>query len=333
MKKVLFIILFFLLTVAACAPAVKVKRWAAAKYDIQNVKSVGFMNFNARLNADSRAGMIVPEALEKGLVKNGYFTVSPRILDHYEETIKIEGMDPKDMLVIGGKPKVDAVIRGEVSAYYVDVARSTKKVQREVVSGYRTEYYMEDGVQKSKEVPIKVKKDFVEPYVVKKAQVDFSVDVQNEKEKKSIGQGRFKNESSEDAVGDSDIARLSSDNSMLTSILDGLTKAFVNEMAPHEVRYTIKLEKVAACKDAHKQAKKGVWDEALACWQGVYPETASTKYNIGVFYEAAGDYEEAYDCYREAQRLENKPLYFQAASRANAYAIDAKRLRSQVEGK
>ncbi|MBU0706692.1 tetratricopeptide repeat protein [Patescibacteria group bacterium] len=332
MKKLLFIIVCLLLTAVACAPTVKVKRWAAAKYDIKGVKKVGFMNFNTRLNAGTRAGMIIPETLEKGLVENGYFKVSSRIQDSYDETIKIEGMDPKDMLVVGGKPDVDAVVRGEVSAYLVDSQRSTKTVQREVVSGSRTEYYTENGVQKTREVPVKVKKDFIEPYVVKKALIDFSVDVQNEKERKSIGQGRFRDEKSEDAVGNSDIARLSSDDSMLKSILNGLTKAFVSEMAPHEVRYTIKLEKVEQCKDSNKLAQKGQWDDALSCWQGVYPETASTKYNIGVFFEATGDFEEAYNSYREAMRLENKQFYFQAASRANAYTIDVKKLQSQVEG-
>lgn len=329
MRRCWFFIIVLLLTAAACAPTVKVKRWESAKYDIKGIRKVGFTNFNTRLGAEAKASYVIPTALESALAKNGYFEISPRVDSFVEPLVKFDP-PPKDMLVIG-KPNADAVVKGEVTAYYVDAKSDTRKVEREETTGTRSEIYYENGVQKTRDVPIKVKKVYHEPYLKKRALIDFSVDVINLKTNKSIGHGRFKDEKTVDAQGQGSVERIEGNDNMLSDVLEKLSRLFVMEMAPHQMEYGVEIKKIDQCEQAHKQVKGGDWDSALACWRGMDPPSAEAWYNVGVYYESVGDYKGAYDYYRRALQMKNDDFFVKAAGRANAYQKDAERLGEQVE--
>lgn len=309
-KHYLTIFIVSVVFISCASPKFAVKRMAPARYNITDIKSIGLMNFSSE-NRDLEDGAaIITNNIENKLAGNGFF-------DLRHMSVRTTPVIFPDLIAENGKnAAVDAVVFGLIDQYGSWTNRTVKKVEELQSTGrYRTEYYVENGVRKSKQVEIKNKIIKNIPVEERNASVSFRVYVLRSGDAKYIGRDTITDSRSVSAEGREDIGRLQTERSMLRELVNGLTERFVSFITPHEVTDYIKLKSSKSVKPGIKLAKGGDWDGAINYWEDVVqtnPNDHVAIYNLGAANEYQRNYQKARDYYRDAMRISNQGLYNEA---------------------
>lgn len=332
MKKHYFIIFIVSILFVSCAsPKFAVKRMAPARYNISGIKSVGLMNFSSE-NQDMEDGAaIITNNIENKLAGNGFF-------DLKHMPAKTNPIIFPDLLAESGRNAgVDAVIFGLVDQYGSWSNRTVKKVEEVQSTGrYRTEYYTESGIRKSRQVEIKNKIIKNVPVEERRASVNFRVYVLRSEDTKYIGRDTIADTKSTSAEGRDDIDKLQSERSMLRDLTNNLTDRFISFITPHEITDYIKLKSSKSVKPGIKLAKKGDWEGAADFWETVSqsnPGDHVAIYNLGAASEYQKNYQKARDYYRDAMRISNQGLYNEAWVRVHDIIGQNEKLKGQLKNR
>lgn len=325
-------ILLLILLFTGCATLkISVKRMAPAKFDITGINKVGIMNYGSEQSSYEAFAKVLTSTIETKLIAQNFFHSVTRINRTSGPVIM-----PQHIADIGKEERVDLVIFGVVESYGSSTRHDTKKVEEEVHTGiYRTEYYVDNGVQRSRQVEIIEKKIKHVPTAERRAALSFKSYALRPIDEKYVGKDLLQDSRRVRAEGDSDIRSMPSEQSMLNDLTARLTDIFITHVTPHEVTEVIKLKGNGKCKDGMKLAKAGDWEGAMDSWQNILnsnPNDDLANYDLGVANEYFKNYEQAREYYREAMRISNKSLYNEAWVRVHDIIQQNEKLKKQMQG-
>jgi len=110
-------------------------------------------------------------------------------------------------------------------------------------------------------------------------------------------------------------ADLPDDGKIISDLLDDVTGQFVAAISPHRVERRKVLDKEGGrcTKRGVQLAQAAMWDEAIVEWRKAVlndPRDAAAHNNLGIAYERAARFEDAWQAYREAIRLDPDHLAY-----------------------
>ena len=287
-----------------------------AQYDVpESVKQVAVVRFKALKRTDETYGEVAAAKLNEALIESGAYQVyGRRNLDKIieEQDFRESGMALANK-VRTKLPSVDAIITGSVDAgaQYVTEPQS---VYDPVSNTTRT---------------VMVR------HLIAEATLSFEMlEVNTGRVIASVGE--VAKYDSHDDVGLRALAammggvpqpKLPPPNTKLKELIDQCVDRFVAKIAPHPVRFKVKLSsgKSDLVKTGNKFAKSGQWAEAAEFYrQAIAADTAGedhgAHFNLAVALEAQGKLKEAIAEYRKAIRIKPDKKYIQGLARVRRLA-------------
>ncbi len=246
---------------------------------------------------------------------------------HNLSLTQLEHADSSQLKEYGNLLKIDGLLFCDLRALAMDFeAQGTEKVEREVWTGEYERDELGEIIFQENENGEKVKKKKLkvkildQQFQIRKAQIEVFfrlVDV-------DVG-GLIKSwDKVEYYVDNSTLGQqseqLPTEDEIKDMLISRLIDSFVSEISPklHFVSYPLETG-FAEIDSGAVYARLGEWDTALNIWEQVekkYPNNASVYYNIGMAYEATGDYKSAEMHYLKASLFNTEEkLYKKAVKR------------------
>ena len=295
---------FFLL--AGCAgPTVTYHRVEPAEMDLKGVKRIA-------INRVYGPGSdVIREYIANAIVQSGKFEL--------DEMGQADGFLTVRVLRYGCRDK-----------------RGTKRVQEERGTGryhkVKERKYGLFGPEEWVEREIMEKVWVTKPYLVRYCSVKASFEftrVDGTVLATKVEQENYKKE----AVGDEEIAALPLQEEILNQLTDTVIQRLMTRIVPHEVTETRELEFGSCVGAGNKAAQVGDWHTAIELYRPCTQkrdEAPAAYYNMGVAYEAGGDYVKAIAMYKKAVALRPCAKFSEALVRARKALADRQRLKARL---
>lgn len=311
--------IIFLGIIAGCAFQIPVLRVKPADWDVSGITKLGISTSND--SASSKE--YVQEFAQK-----------------LKETLERKRFFQAIYLLEGAKNKshpLDAVLNIRTNLTHVTRESGMERVEREEETGRRVkETYYENGQEKLREVPEKIKRIYYIPYAIKKASVDLRIHYRSLRPQGETKELQLRNQGKEIAVGDEQIQAIRSDEEMVQAVSNPLIIQLANKLVPHMIGEKIKLASHSACQPGLEDAKQGNWAEAVESWKGVIQSddtNHAAHYNLGVAYEALKNYPAALSSYQKALTYSSRGMYQKALDRIKEVMEEDQRLQRQLRGR
>lgn len=133
-----------------------------------------------------------------------------------------------------------------------------------------------------------------------------------------------------EAVGDDQIAGLPLEDEILNDLTSQVTSRLMARIVPHVVTETRVMDYGDCLSAGNKAAQAGDWETALELYRPCASDpksAAGAYYNMGVAYEAAGNFSKAIQMYKKATSLKPCTKYSEALVRARKALADRERLK------
>ncbi len=327
MKRYLAVAAILVFAVVSCGPVfVMIRRTEKPRLEIPAIKRVAVVDFADPNNRVQ--GSAVGNVLVSKLAEQGYYDMMEREKINSvmaEHKFNLTGaVDPNTVKQLGGLLGVDAIITGEILAYKVETSKRIEKVERKEGTGRYEEVEKTNPFTKKK---YKVKEEIMKTVLVDEERTTKSgtvsinyrlIDIESGKVVASKSQSASYNKWFKDNVP--------GDDQILSGLLNQVTDAFVGDISPHYVNVAKRLMKSKADPNGigSKYAKAGDWQRAAEIWERAVASMSGDPglwHNIGVAYEAMGNYDKALEVYRKASDLDPvNEMYIQdQAGVKNAY--------------
>ncbi|MBI5299554.1 MAG: tetratricopeptide repeat protein [Deltaproteobacteria bacterium] len=311
--------LMFVTGLSACAYKVPVLRIKAAKMDVAGVRKIGIM---------------VTETLSSESNKN-----VREFASKIQEALQMKRFFSEVHLLGNGTlhKQMDAILDVHPQKMQVSVQSGIEKQIVEEETGKKIiENYTENGQQKTREVPEKIRKIYDVPYVEKETEISLTVDFIPSKKGNSSRSITLKNSTETRALGMEQIHSIPSDEVLLNSASNPLVTQLLGDLIPQIVAEKIKLATNPDCVRGLQKVKQGDWKGALESWQAVAasnPANHAAYYNIGVAFEALKNYSASILAYQKAVSLSDRKQYKKAVLRLKDVIKENERLKNQLEGR
>lgn len=318
MKKVIVICLF-MECVSACAYKVPVLRMKAAKMDVAGVRKIGIMVADTSSSESNKNAREFAVKVQEVLQRKHFFS-EVNLLDNatlHKQMDAILDIHPQKMQVS---------VQNGIEQHIVE-EETGKKI---------LETYIENGQQKTREVPEKIRKVYDVPYVEKEAEISMIVDFIPSKKGKASRSITLKNSAEARALGMQQINSILSDETLLNSASNPLVAELLGDIIPQIVAEKIKLATNPDCVLGVQKVKQGDWKGALESWQAVVasnPANHAAYYNIGVAFEALKNYSSAMPVYQQAVSLSDRKQYKKAVLRLEEVIKEDEHLKNQLKGR
>lgn len=318
-KHVQIFISLFLLFLSACAYKVPVLRMRPAAMEVAGVQKIGVYPVPNRTAH--------PQALEK-------------LGEKIKETLRLRQFFGEVRLVSDpakGAKGLDALFRFDPLRFAVltDEGEYQQEVWEETGRKVQ-ETYEEDGEEKTREVPEKVLRIYLIPYVRKRIEVKLAAELVNLHDQKMLGKRQFENRLALEARGETQIRNLVFDEILLLETANPLLGPIADELVPHLVGEKVKLAAHAACQPGVERVKQGDWRGALTAWQevvGADPANHAAHYNIAIAQEALKNYLAAMNAYQEALKYSDRKMYRNAVARLKEVIEEDEKVQAQMRGR
>jgi hypothetical protein len=325
MKKYLALAAILVLAAVSCGPViVSLKRTEKPRLEIPAIKRVAVVDFVDPYRRNLGPG--VGNVLVSKLAEQGYYEMMEREKINSvmsEHKFNLTGaVDPNTVKLLGGLLGVDAIITGEILAYKVETSKRIEKVERKVGTG---QYEIVEKTIRGKKV--QEKKEIMKTVLVDEERTTKSGTVSINYRLIDIASGKVVASKSQTASYSKWFKdNAPGDDQILSGLLNEVTDAFVGDISPHYVNVTKRLMKSKADpKDiGSKYARAGDWQRAAEVWERSalsLPKDPGLWHNIGVAYEALGNYDKALESYIKASELDpaNEVYIQDRAGVRNAY--------------
>lgn len=316
------------------APVARFQTLRPAELDVRGIERVAVADFDGI----PQSGRMVAAKLTEGIVSNGHFQMFEReklesILTERKFS-QSEHVDPAtaNKLKLAG---VDGLIFGIVDVYSVDDQTGITKVETTVKTGEYETVVEKDRNGKTREVQKEiVKKVLVDRgHVIRKGTMGVTFRMANVNTGQIVAVKAETVHFSQQAWDD-ETEKLPAKEMILESLSQQVAHRFLSQIQPQYVVRTAQFEKNEAAETAVaiKYAQAGLWDEAATTFRSVTvagPAVSSAHYNLGIAYDALGQYDVAAASIQRAIRLEPKDKYIQVLAQVQRNSRDAARLREQ----
>jgi curli biogenesis system outer membrane secretion channel CsgG len=280
-------------------------------------------------------GVYVSNELVAKLVQNGYYTVIERskINDVLkEQSLTLSGLvDEEQAVEIGNMIGAQALITGSGSYSVKDEGE--------------WETYTEKKKNKDgKKVKVKKKRYNITRHV--SAQITFRIidvntgSVVASKTNKASNKSRLWKYRSSGKDEASAAAGLKDWKPIVEGLVSKILDKTVKQIAPHTVTQKREIEEGESkkMKSAVEYAKRDLWEEAKEIWKKVLVSKKSEKedhiaatYNMGLYFEIFGFFDDAENFYEEAYKLSDDSKYLDARARVKKRRKEVEKLRLQEE--
>lgn len=309
-----------------------------AALDVQGIKRLAIFDFRGPGNS----GEIAASYFVSKLWETNFYTLIERSeIEKILQEIALGQsgvMDTETAIKAGNLLGVDAVILGDVVSYKTEDSRRYQKVKKRVWTG---EYEKDDkgNIVYEKTLFGKVKKKkyrevFVTQEIIEReATVSLAfrlVDVNTGQIRASRHVSKSFKKSAVSGEGE-----LPPKEEVLNNLLQQCVDDFVKMLSPHYVEVKTQFASGdAEVKEGIRFAKNGLWEDAQRIWEEAVrknPENHAAWYNLGLAYEAQGNYLEAEKMYQKAVRIKSEKLYLKALKRIKQEIRDYRKLQEQLK--
>ncbi len=276
--------------------------------------------------------------LLEGIRTDIYTVVDRATIDKIlaEQQLQVSGLVSEDQMAeLGELLGADAIITGQLSAEVQDVRQDEKVVQHYK----KVKYTDEDGKEKTKEVPdykeyiYAISRTVTSRLTLKVVSVETGaiLGTRNFEESKFDSKAKSFKSKQYAASRYPSFDELTSAQTMIRATINPLSVSMANMIAP---RFGITGNKIAKiktkqfksqAKEAADYLKRGQVEKAYAIYKTIYdadPYIGESAYNLGMIYEATGQYDKAKEMYTAALEgalnKSNEKRFAQAIERAEA---------------
>ena len=336
LTAILLFSMMFVLTHCAQKTAIQVLK--PAEIDVGGIKRIAILDFRGPHGTGEKIASIFTSKL---FATNFYTLVERSELQKVleEHALNMSGIvDVETAVQAGNLLGVQGIIVGDVISYKSEDHRRLKKETRKVWTGEyekdeKGNFIYEKTLFGKKVKKKKYKEKIVNVEVIEReATVGLSfrlIDVQTG----SIIATRETSHSYKRSVKSGE-GTLPPKQAILNRLAHQCIDDFVRMLAPHTV--TIRTQFARGDDEVNRGiefAKNDLWDKAQQVWEAVVrkdPTNHAAWYNLGLAFEALGDYESAERAYDRAVTLKQKKLYFKALKRIRQSIQDQQKLERQL---
>jgi len=285
----------------------------------------------------NRGKVAGPEFLIDGMRTDIYTIVDREDIDRIlnEQQFQLSGVvDGQQMAEIGVLLGADAIISGNLIATSDD-----KRLPEKIEKVYRSEKYKDkEGKERTRSVFDYYKYIYTTQRTVTST---FALSVVSVKTGQILGSKNFTANASDsksrsfnrtrpaDSKKYPPVSELATVNSLVRRTVNSLSVSAANYIAPRFGTITLKISKVKAkefkskAKEAAEYLKEGRIEKAYAIYKTIYdadPYITESAFNLGMIYEATGEYDKALELYSNARETavknSNEKKYTAAVDRA-----------------
>ncbi len=358
-------LLLFLLLLTACTTTIPVKVRKPAEMNIGSARTIAVMDFDfigdwdfsagendskkisgAVLSAMARKnkkynpkkaypGNNVSEQFIAKLVQNGYYTVIERSkIDDIlkEQSLSLSGLVNEEQVVqVGNMIGAQALITGSGSYSVKD-------------EGEWEKYTKTKKNKEGKKVKVEKERFNITRHV--NAQITFRIiDVstgsviasKTNKSSNKSNLSKYKSTGKDESAAEKGIKDW---KPIVADLVSKVLDQTVRQIAPHTVTQKREIEEGESkkMKSALEYAKRDLWDEAKEIWEKVLvakkvekDDRIAATYNLGLFYEIFGFFDDAENYYEKAFKLSKDSKYLDARARIKKRRKEVEKLRMQEE--
>lgn len=218
--------------------------------------------------------------------------------------------------------EIDGIVSGEIKAYHVEPdEHGTEKIKKAIWTGeYERDQFGKIIEENINGQPVKKKKfeeKLVEQkYRIRKGVVHVIFNVIAGKSGKRILTSSITKNYNSGKVPEEEVKSLPSADLILKNLSVEAVNELLKQISPKLIQVKREIESGEGFIDEGKAyALSNLWTAAIETWlkaEAMFPNNSAVYYNLGLAYEAQGEYEKAEIYYKKAYLLKGKKLYQKA---------------------